>query len=194
MKKPIFAIVLAALVLFAASLGLNGVAAANAQRDHMRLLQTILPDGENFVVEPYDGEDENIRSVHKADNGYVIEAATQGYADEIVMLIGVNNAGRVTGLVVREAHETWGLGSKALSDHVFLAQFLNKSGTFAVAGNEADAFSSATGTEEEAGDTIDVDAITGATVTTKAVIRCVNSAVAYVTGADASSGATAWGG
>ena len=39
-----------------------------------------------------------------------------------------------------------------------------------------------------------VDAISGATVSSKAVIRCVNSAIAYVTGADVSSGATSWGG
>jgi Na+-translocating ferredoxin:NAD+ oxidoreductase RnfG subunit len=39
-----------------------------------------------------------------------------------------------------------------------------------------------------------VDAITGATVTSKAVVRSVNSAVAFVTGADTDSGATSWGG
>jgi Na+-translocating ferredoxin:NAD+ oxidoreductase RnfG subunit len=79
---------------------------------------------------------------------------------------------------------------------VFLSQFLNKSGSFAVATHgQADAFSGATGeTAAPEGDTVDVDAISGATVTSKAVIRCVNSAVAYVTGADASSGATSWGG
>ena len=40
----------------------------------------------------------------------------------------------------------------------------------------------------------DVDALTGATVTSTAIARCVNSAVAYVTGADVGSGATSWGG
>ena len=39
-----------------------------------------------------------------------------------------------------------------------------------------------------------VDALTGATVTSKAVVRCINSAVAYVTGADATTAATSWGG
>ena len=39
-----------------------------------------------------------------------------------------------------------------------------------------------------------VDAITGATVTSKAIARSVNSAVAYVTGADVASAATSWGG
>ena len=103
--------------------------------------------------------------------------------------------GKVTGLVVLEAHETVGLGNEALTDHVFLKQFLNSSGSFEVATHGADAFSAATGTTESSeGETVEVDGITGATVTSKAIARCVNSAIAYVTGADASSGATSWGG
>ena len=196
MKKPVIAILLAAAILFGASAALAGVGAENARKEHLWLMQTLLPGSETFTVEPYTGEDANIRSVHKAENGFVVETVTYGYAGEITMLVGVSNEGKVTGLVTREAHETFGLGSKALTDHVFLSQFLNGSGNFAVATNgEEDAFSGATAeaTVEE-GDTVDVDAITGATVTSKAVIRCVNSAVAYVTGADASSSATTWGG
>lgn len=195
MKKIIISILVAALILFGASYALQGVAAKKAQEEHLWLMQTLLPGSESFTVEPYSGEDANIRSIHKADNGYVIETVTQGYADEITMFIGVSNEGRVTGLVVDEAHETFGLGSKALTDHVFLSQFLNKTGSFAVAANEADAFTGATAEETAAeGESLDVDAITGATVTSKAVVRCVNSAVAYVTGADAVSSATTWGG
>ena len=93
-----------------------------------------------------------------------------------------------------KAHETYGLGSRILTDHAFLSQFLNQSGSFEIATNGADAFSGATGETETAGDTVDVDGITGATVTSKAIVRCVNSAVGYVTGADTSSGATSWGG
>lgn len=194
MKKMILTILLAAAVLLAASFGLNGIAANNAQAEHLKIMQTILPGSTEFVLEPYSGEDENIVSVHKADNGFVIETSAYGYAGEIVMLIGVSNEGRVTGLVVRELHETFGLGANALTDHVFLAQFLNSSGEFAVATSDADAFSGATGSESVSGDTVDVDAISGATVTSKAVVRCVNSAVSFVTGADISSGATSWGG
>lgn len=197
MKKPVIALLLAVLILFGASFGLNGIAAKNAREAHLTMMKTLLPGADSFTVEPYSGEDGNIRSVHKSDIGYVIETVTYGYAGEITMLIGVNNAGRVTGLVVKEAHETFGLGNQALTDHVFLAQFLNSPGTFAVATQgEADAFSSATGEDAAAaeGETVDVDAISGATVTSKAIVRCVNSAVAFVTGADASSSATEWGG
>ena len=157
-------------------------------------MQTLLPGSEQFTVIPYDGEDATIRSVHQAENGFVIETVTYGYADEITMLIAVNLDGKVVGLVVDEAHETIGLGNNALTDHVFLSQFLNKSGSFAVATQGADAFSGATAAAEPEGESVNVDAITGATVTSKAVVRCVNSAVAYVTGADAVSSATTWGG
>ena len=65
----------------------------------------------------------------------------------------------------------------------FLSQFLYTTGDVVIASNDA---SQTEGTE--------VDALSGATVTSKAIVRCVNSAVAYVTGADVSSAATSWGG
>lgn len=194
MKKLVITILVVAIVLFGTSFALCSTAEEKAQAEHLWLLQTLLPDSTDFVLEPYTGEDANIRSVHKADNGYVIETVTYGYADEITMFVGVNLNGKVTGLVVYDAHETYGLGSKALTDHVFLSQFLNQDGSFTIATSGADAFSGATGTTEAAGEEIAVDGITGATVTSKAVARCVNSAVGYVTGADATSSATTWGG
>ena len=195
MKKPIIALILAAAILFGLSVGLDGVAAANAAKAHQELMQTLLPGATEFTNEPYAGEDANIRSVHKSDIGFVVETVTYGYAGEITMFIGVNNAGKVTGLVVDEAHETFGLGGNALTDHEFLAQFLNGTGSFEVATSGADAFSGATAEAETAeGEAVSVDAITGATVTSKAVVRCVNSAVSFVTGADVTTEATSWGG
>ena len=199
MKKsillPILTILVAAAILLAASFGLSGIAAEKAQADHIWLMQTLLPESKEFTVVPYEGEDANIRSVHKAENGFVVETMTYGYAGEITMFIGVNHDGKVTGLVVRDLSETYGLGAEALTDHEFLAQFLNSSGSFEVVTGSADAFSGATGeVTEVTGDTVEVDALTGATVTSKAIVRAVNSAVAYVTGADATSAATSWGG
>jgi electron transport complex protein RnfG len=197
MKKsvflPILTIALAALILFGVSFGLRSVAASNAQAEHLRLMQTLLPGSKAFTRETYSGEDANIRAVHKGENGFVIETVTYGYASEITMLIGVSNEGKVTGLMVRDLHETFGLGAEALTDHEFLAQFLNTTGDVAIGTAGADAFSGAT--DAAAGETSTyVDGITGATVTSKAIARSVNSAVAYVTGADVSSGATSWGG
>lgn len=178
MKKtavlPLAVIALAAAILFGAALGLNSIATKNAQAEHLRIMQTLVPGSTSFVVEPYAGEDANIRSVHKGETGFVVQTVTNGYADEIEMLIGVSNEGYVTGLVVREMHETFGLGAQALTDWEFLAQFLKTEGDAEIGGG--------------------VDALSGATVTSKAIARSVNSAVAYVTGADVDSGATSWEG
>ena len=174
MKKliiiPAVAIILAAAVLFGLAFGLKNVAEKKAQEQFDQQLLTLLPGSESFAEEAYTGEDVNIRKVYKADNGYVIETAVQGYVDEIVMLVGVSNEGSVTGLVIRDMHETPGVGTKALKDWQFLAQFLKTEGDAQIGTN--------------------VDAISGATVTSKAVAKSVNSAVAFVTGADADSGAT----
>ena len=197
MKKsiliPVLAILLCAALLLGVSSLTSGMYLDNARALHLQDLQTLLPGATEFTVEPYDGEDANILSVHKADMGYVIETNTYGYAGPITVLVGVNKDGKVTGLVVRDMQETPGLGANALSDADFLAQFLNKSGSFAIGTPGADAFSGATG-EEVTGEETYVDGITGATVTSKAIARCVNSAVGYVTGADVESGATSWGG
>jgi len=194
MKRMLITILAVFLILFGVSFALNETAYENFQQEHLEILQTLLPGTTECVVVPYDGEDANIRSVHKGEKGFIVECVTHGYADEIRMYVAVNHDGKVQGLVVREAHETLGLGSKILTDHVFLAQFLNKSGSFEIATHGADAFSGATGEAAAAEDTIQVDGISGATVSSKAVARCVNSAVAYVTGADAVSSATTWGG
>ena len=196
MKKsfllPLVTILLAACLLLGQSFGLKGLTEQNAQNVHLRLMQTLLPGSTEFTVVSYAGDDANIRSVHKGETGFVIETATYGYAGEITMLIGVSKDGRVTGLTVTDMAETLGLGGNALVDADFLAQFLNTDGGVAI-GVQADAFSSATGDSATETDTY-VDGISGATVTSKAIARCVNSAVAYVTGADVSSGATSWGG
>lgn len=178
MKYPVLGtvltIVLVALVLFGLTFGLQGVANSNAQDAHLRLLQTLVPGSKEFVLEPYTGEDTAVRSVHKGETGFVVETVTQGYADQITMLVGVGNDGTVTGLVVTQMHETCGLGQEGLTNWRFLSQFLKTDGNAQIGDG--------------------VDALTGATVTSKAIARCVNSAVAVVTGADADSGATSWGG
>ena len=171
---PILSLILAAVILLGAFNGLNGIRASIREEEMQNKMQTLLPGSTTFTEEPYDGEDTNIQFVYKGETGFVVGTRTAGYAGDILMLIGVCDDGNVTGLQVRSMEETYGLGGKALTDWEFLAQFLR---------NEGDA---------EIG--VNVDAITGATVTSKAIARSINSAVGFVTGADVSSSATTWGG
>ena len=171
---PVIAIVLAAVILLGLYNGLLGVRKANEEKELQAKMETILPGSTTFTAEEYTGEDTNIHRVWKGETGYVVETITYGYAGNITMLIGVCNEGNVTGLQVRDMEETYGLGAEALTDWEFLRQFLRNEGDAEVGTN--------------------VDAITGATVTSKAIARSVNSAVGFVTGADTSSAATSWGG
>ena len=177
-QKNLFIAVLsvaaAALVVLGVRTGTAGLAAQNAQAELDAAMAFLLPESKTVTPEPYDGEDDAIRAVYKGETGYVVETRTAGYAGDIVLLVGVDNDGTVTGLTVRQMEETWGLGSRALTDADFLIQFLGTDGGAEIGSN--------------------VDAITGATVSSKAIARGVNAAVGFVTGADTSSSATTWGG
>ena len=192
---PLVALLVAAIVLLAAYNISLPAREMRIQEELTAKMQTILPGSEVFAQEEYTGEDANIRAVYKGETGYVVNTVTYGYAGNITMLIGVSNEGKVTGLQVREMQETFGLGAEALTDWEFLAQFLNTTGNVAIATSGADAFSSATQKTGEgpAAEEVYVDGLTGATVTSKAIARSVNSAVAFVTGADVATEATKWG-
>lgn len=193
---PIVALVLAAAVLLGGYNLLNGYRMARQEEELNAKMQTILPGSTTFIQEEYTGEDANIKAVYKGETGYAVLTQTYGYAGNITMLIGVSNEGKVTGLQVREMQETHGLGGEALWDWEFLAQFLNTQGGVAIGTpGQADAFSGATAEAESDSEAeVYVDGLTGATVTSKAIARSVNSAVAFVTGADVASEATSWGG
>ena len=171
---PIVSLVLTALILLGLYNGLLQFRQDNRELELQAKMETLLPGSTTFVCEEYTGEDTNIACVYKGETGFVIGTTTAGYAGPISMLIGVDSDGYVTGLQVRNMEETFGLGADALTDWEFLAQFLRTEGDATVGTN--------------------IDAITGATVTSKAIARSVNSAVAFVTGSDADSGATSWGG
>ena len=170
----IVAIILAAAILFGLNFGLASYRAEVEAKELTAKMQAILPGSEVFTEEAYTGEDANIVTTYKAENGYVVETCTYGYAGDITMLIGVSNEGAVTGLQVRDMSETQGLGGEALWNWEFLIQFLNNPGDAEIGTN--------------------VDGLTGATVTSKAIARSINSAVGFVTGADVESSATSWGG
>ena len=172
--RPIAAIAVSAVILFGASAILSPIAERNAEADLHEMMGYMLPGSTTFTPEEYTGEDENITAVYKGETGFVVQTTVAGYADDIVMMVGVDKDGKVTGLMVQEMAETYGLGEKAMTDYTFLMQYLHTSGEAAVGEN--------------------IDAITGATVTSKAVTKAVNSACAFVTGADVSSSATEWGG
>jgi electron transport complex protein RnfG len=98
--------------------------------------------------------------------GWVVKTAGQGYADKIEMLIGLDPMiEKITGIFVLDQKETPGLGNKIVTDE-WRSQFLAKSTAQPLATVKSKA---------SAGN--EIDAITGATISSKAVTDIVNAAV-----------------
>ena len=101
--------------------------------------------------------------------GHVVKAVGQGYADKIELLVGVDAPGkRITGLFVLEQKETPGLGAKILED-AWRGQFKEKS-----TGKTLSVVKGGEVKDDE------IDAISGATISSKSVTGMVNTTVANV--------------
>ena len=169
---PIFVLLGAAAMVFGTSKALKGVAEENQIKDRQYVMEHLLPGCKEFSEIVYEGEDTNIVAVYEGTEGFIVETKVAGYVDDMTVMVGVNGEGVVTGLVVMDMAETFGLGQNSLDDVDFLSQFLGTNGNSEIG--------------------VDVDGISGATVTSKALAKAVNSASAYVTGVDISSSATEW--
>lgn len=94
--------------------------------------------------------------------GYVFTTSAKGYGGDIVTMVGVKVDGTVSGMDFLSISETAGLGMNADSDD-FKNQFAGKSGEIGVNKN--------TPADNE------IQALTGATITSKAVTQAVNIAL-----------------
>ena len=104
-----------------------------------------------------------VQQVYASGDSYAVMVAPAGFGDKITMMVGISQ-GEVTGISVISHTETPGLGAIAgdasAKGEAFRSQFAGLSGSLAVGEN--------------------VDAISGATITSKAVVSGVNAALEYV--------------
>lgn len=164
------AALLAALVLAIAAFSFRGLTQIRAQEELQTKLRAMLPGSSTFTEKEGDGG--LVRALYEGATGTAALVTCPGYVHEITVLVAVDNRGEVVGLTVRSAHETPGLGGDILTDYGFLSQFLRTRG------------------QAEVG--ADIVPISGATVSSRAVARCVNAAVSAITGVDVPSQATPW--
>lgn len=98
--------------------------------------------------------------------GVAVEAAAPGFGDEVRLMVGFNPAtSALTGFAVLGQKETPGLGDKIEKDTTFAARFRGKVAPL-------------TGTKAASNDPRMVQTITGATISSRAVIQLINTAIA----------------
>ena len=115
------------------------------------------------AYEPVPTDHEGVTALYRAgDRGYVVRVSVNGFGGAVDMMVGVDPEGSVTGVSIISHSETASLGAKCTRED-FRAQFAGAADTLAV---------------RKDGGTI--DALTGATVTSRAVTKGVNLALECV--------------
>lgn len=130
-------------------------------------MKKVLPEAQSFEkVEFVPEENSIVTEIYSAgDAGVAVMVTPRGYGGGISMAVGINSDYTVTGLEIISQSETAGLGANCTNES-FLAQFIGKTSEIKVVKNGAG--------ENE------IDAISSATITSKAVTRGVNRAVETV--------------
>ncbi|MFC1667945.1 RnfABCDGE type electron transport complex subunit G [Chlamydiota bacterium] len=142
--------------------------------DKLVAIKSVLPPYTNDPVADkiiLKDDDENFEYYIGKTNGLItgiaLESSGKGYAGDIRIMVGFTLLGTISGLEILDNKETPGLGTR-VSEELFKKQFVNKkaetskliSGGFAV--------------KKDGGD---IDAVTGATISSRGVVDAVNKAL-----------------
>ena len=155
-------------VVAAALAGVNSITAPaiselKAQKTQ-EAIELVLPGGGDAVEFP---ETALVSKVYASETGYAVEVTPGGFDNTITMMVGVDKSGTVLGISIISHTETAGLGAVAAAGtpagEAFRAGFVGKSGSVSVT--------------KDGGE---IDSITGATITSRAVCVGVNAALEVV--------------
>lgn len=127
-------------------------------------MQKVLPAAAYTEVADLSGN-EAVDAIYQADTGWVVQTTVSGSQGNITMIVGVDKNYTCTGISITKHSETAGLGAVAgqagEKGDAFRAQFVGQSGTVAVTKNGGQ-----------------IDALSGATITSNAVCSGVTIALA----------------
>ena len=135
----------------------------NAEKTQ-KAIEAVLPGGFENQITDYADATGLVSKVYQGANGYALEVTPGGFDNTITMMVGVDFEGKVLGISIVSHTETAGLGAVAAANtsagEAFRGQFVGQSGSVAVS--------------KDGGA---LDAITGATITSRAVCAGVNAAL-----------------
>lgn len=142
--------------------------AENKEAKTRQALAEVLPGAAGMtLVDPGSGIVQAVYAPAKDSpvQGWAVQVAPNGFGGAIVMIVGIDAEGSVCGISVVSHAETPSLGAVAAAatpaGESFRGSFFGKSGSLGLD---------------------DIDAMSGATITSKAVLDGVNAALDYVAG------------
>ena len=163
--KPVVVLVLVCLlsgvILSSANLVTAPIIAANEAEELGRTYRQALPEADAFT--PAECGVEGVTAALRADNGagWVITAQARGYGGMVPAVVAVSDSGEILRVIMMSNEETPGLGQK-VTEEAFSGQF--------------------SGMPAKAMTLDDIDAVSGATISSRAAVTAVNRAIeAYET-------------
>ena len=134
-----------------------------------KAIAVVLPGGYHEEITDFADDTGLVSKVYKGANGYALEVKPSGFDNTITMMVGVGFDGNVLGISIVSHTETAGLGAvaaaKTSAGEAFRSQFVGQSGAVQVS--------------KDGGN---MDAITGATITSRAICVGINAALDCVGG------------
>ena len=130
--------------------------------------QIDVPEGTTVTTETKNATSVTILSAYKmtkdgADAGYCVEVGPTGFGGAVDTMVGIDSDGKVTGIsVISASSETPGLGARS-TEPEFQAQFAGQVGTEVAVAKDGGS----------------IDALTGATITSRAVSEGVVAAAQF---------------
>ncbi len=138
---------------------------STANADSFDISKRILNIDKNGITKSYTVYDALDKTGTVA--GHVVKATGQGYADKIELLLGLDPDGKtITGLFILDQKETPGLGNKIVED-AWRNQYVGKSSD-----------SSLVVIKGKSVNDNEIDSVSGATISSRAVTDIVNSTIA----------------
>lgn len=160
------AVVVAALLAVVNGITQPIIDRANAEKTQ-KAIELVLPGGYEEALTNFTDDTGLVSTVYKGANGYAVEVTPIGFDNTITMMVGVDLEGKVLGISIISHTESAGLGAvaaaKTSAGMAFREQFVGLSGSVSVS--------------KDGGS---VDAITNATITSRAICDGVNAALACV--------------
>lgn len=171
MKKEFFklsltlcAITLVAALLLAAVNFITAEKIATSEKQAMEdAMESILSEADSFE-KVNDAVTKGLKNGGVV--GYCVNVAPKGFGGEISMIVGINNDNTVAGIDILSHSETAGLGAKADTDD-FKSRFKGKNTDISIVKTDSDSDG-------------EVKAITGATITSKAIADGIREARSLV--------------
>ena len=150
----------------AALSAVNGVTAPIIQeltaRKTQAAIEAVLPGGGEKLPD-FSDDTGLVQAVYASKTGYAVQVTPNGFDGPIVMMVGFDKSGKVLGIDIISHSETAGLGALAGADNskgqAFREQFAGTDGKLAV--------------DKDGGQ---IDGLTSATITSRAVVQGVNAA------------------